>query len=264
MRIAIRHEFRFAIPDGITHAVQHILMTPRDTKAQTVVEWSIAMDGIEEAANFTDAFGNIARLVSQTKPEATLSVVVTGVVDTIDNSGVIGKLDTDPNVSLFKRLTAQTKPNGNLVNRLKAQQKAGMGRVDLMHWLMNRLYEARDPAVEDGEEPVEIVAEDHAHVFIGALRGIDVPARFITGYVLDEAGGPARLHAWAEAWDDALGWIGFDPSANLCPTETYVRLAAGLDFETAAPVRLAPDLPRDGQETISVAEVTMADQQQQQ
>ena len=48
------------------------------------------------------------------------------------------------------------------------------------------------------------------------------------------------LHAWAEAFDDGLGWIGFDAQYQLCPTERYVRLAVGLDAETALPVRTVP------------------------
>lgn len=262
MRIAIRHELRFALVEDTNHAVQHVLMTPRDTKGQRIVEWSIVMPGMDRAAQFTDAFGNIAHLVSQNRPKAGLEIVVSGVVDTADSSGVSGRIEGDANVAIFRRITGQTRPNGNLVNRLKAQQKAGINRVDLMHWLMNRLHEARDGVSDDGEGAVEIVAEDHAHVFVAALRGIDIPARFVTGYVLDAEGSPARLHAWAEGWDDGLGWIGFDPSANLCPMENYVRLAAGLDAETTAPVRLVPDLPRESEDAIRIAQVTMANQQQ--
>lgn len=260
MRISIRHELGFSCPRSTAHAVQHILLTPLDTQAQTVVEWTVAMAGMETAARFTDAFGNIAHLVSQTRPEDALFIAVTGVVDTVDTNGVIGRLAGEPNISLFKRFTAQTRPNGNLVNRLKAQQKAGMGRVDLLHWLMNRLHEAREAALEVEDAP-EIVAEDHAHVFVAAARGMDIPARFVTGYVLAEDGAPAQMHAWAEAFDDQLGWIGFDPSANLCPTEAYVRLAAGLDAESTVPVRMVPDLPREGGETIRIAQVMMANQQ---
>lgn len=260
MRISIRHELGFFCPRSTAHAVQHVLLTPADTVAQKIVEWTIAMPGFETAARFTDAFGNIAHLVSQTRPEEALFIAVTGVVDTTDTNGVIGRLPNDPNVSLFKRITGQTRPNGNLVNRLKAQQKAGMSRVELLHWLMNRLFEAREAAGEVEDAP-EIVAEDHAHVFVAAARGMDIPARFVTGYVLAGDEAPARLHAWAEAFDSQLGWIGFDPSVNLCPTEAYVRAAVGLDAETTAPVRLVPDLPREGGETIRIAQVMMANQQ---
>eukprot|EP00873_Tetraselmis_striata_P032517 jgi/Tetstr1/452781/TSEL_039817.t1 len=166
------------------------------------------MDGIEAAASFTDAFGNRAHLVSQHRPENDLFISVSGVVETTDTNGVLGRVAGEPNVSFFKRFTPQTRPNGNLVNRLKAHAKAGMSRVELLHWLMNRLHEARETAPEEDDDTPEIVAEDHAHVFVAAARGVEIPARFVTGYVLAEDSGPARLHAWAEAWDDGLGWIG--------------------------------------------------------
>lgn len=264
MRISIRHELRFLCEDALPHAVQHLLLTPRDTAAQKVLEWSIDMPGIEGAAAFTDAFGNTAHLVSQTRPEDDVFIAVSGLIETTDTNGVLGRVPGDPNVALFKRITPQTRPNGTLVNRLKAQGKAGMGRVEMMHWLMNRLHEARESSPEDGEDVPEIVAEDHAHVLIGAARGMDIPARFVTGYVLSGETEPARLHAWAEVWDDALGWIGFDAMANLCPTPDYVRLACGLDADTARPVRLAPDLPRGEEDVIRLSPVMVANQQQQQ
>tara|TARA_R100000365_G_C2743836_1_gene72589 strand:- start:1095 stop:1907 length:813 start_codon:yes stop_codon:yes gene_type:complete len=264
MRISIRHEFRFALSEGLAHAVQHLLLSPVETASQSVVEWSIKMDGIEAAASFTDAFGNKAHLVSQHRPENDLFISVSGVVETTDTNGVLGRVAGEPNVSLFKRLTPQTRPNGNLVNRLKAHAKAGMSGVELLHWLMNRLHEARETAPEEDDDTPEIVADDHAHVFVAAARGVDIPARFVTGYVLAEDGAPARLHAWAEAWDDGLGWIGFDPSANLCPTPAYVRIACGLDAETTAPVRLAPELARRTEDTIRIAQVMVNQQQQQQ
>lgn len=264
MRISIRHEFRFAPIEGLAHAVQHLLVTPLDTASQSVVEWSIKMAGIETAASFTDAFGNIAHLVSQHRPEDDLFISVSGLVETTDTNGLLGRVAGEPNVSLFKRFTPQTRPNGNLVNRMKTHAKAGMSRVELLHWLMTRLHEARETAPDEDDDTPEIVAEDHAHVFVAAARGMDIPARFVTGYVLAGDDGPARLHAWAEAWDDGLGWIGFDPSVNLCPTPAYVRIACGLDAETTAPVRLSPELARQSEDTIRVTQAMMNQQQQQQ
>ncbi|WP_417579907.1 transglutaminase family protein [Pelagibacterium sp.] len=264
MRISIRHEFRFAASEGLAHAVQHLLLTPRDTASQTIVEWSIKMAGIDAAASFTDAFGNSAHLVSQHRPEDDLFIAVSGIVETDDTNGVLGRVSGESNLSLFKRFTAQTRPNGNLVNRMKTHAKAGMSRVEILHWLMTRLHEARETTPEDEDDTPDIVAEDHAHVFVAAARGMDIPARFITGYVLGDDDEPARLHAWAEAWDDGLGWIGFDPSVNLCPTPAYVRIACGLDAESTAPVRLAPALERQAADTIRVTQVMMNQQQQQQ
>ena len=44
-------------------------------------------------------------------------------------------------------------------------------------------------------------------------------------------------HAWAEAFVQDLGWVGFDPSNRICPTEAYIRTSVGLDYASAAPVR---------------------------
>ncbi|HKT63085.1 transglutaminase family protein [Burkholderia sp. 22313] len=43
-------------------------------------------------------------------------------------------------------------------------------------------------------------------------------------------------HAWAEAYVEGLGWVGFDPFMNRCPDERYVRIAIGLDHRDAQPV----------------------------
>ncbi|WP_027782781.1 MULTISPECIES: transglutaminase family protein [Burkholderia] len=43
-------------------------------------------------------------------------------------------------------------------------------------------------------------------------------------------------HAWAEAYVEGLGWVGFDPFMNRCPDERYVRIAVGLDHRDAQPV----------------------------
>jgi len=277
MRLSIRHELRFAIPPGTTHAVQHLLLTPIDTPAQKVIEWEILVPGIEDAALFFDAYGNCARSVSQTRPPAgPLFVTVTGVVQTTDTAGVLGRLPRDPIPALFKRTTPLTRPNGSLVNRLRAQQRGGLGTLALMHWLMGTLHEAEAPAraqqqaalEESGEDSplaLDIVAEDHAHVFVAAARGMDLPARFVTGYVLDPERIPRHLHAWAEVHiDDTLGWVGFDASANLCPTEAYVRLAAGLDAESTTPIRRVPDYAPDGPERLEITEISAQAQTQEQ
>ena len=44
-------------------------------------------------------------------------------------------------------------------------------------------------------------------------------------------------HAWAEAYIENLGWVAFDPTHGMCATEAYVRVAVGLDYLGAAPVR---------------------------
>ena len=83
---------------------------------------------------------------------------------------------------------------------------------------------------------------DATHLFVAAARAMDLPARLVCGYVLDEPGAerpPAGVAAWAEAWCAGIGWIGFDVARRLCPTDTHVRLSAGPDLRDAQPLRIA-------------------------
>jgi len=68
---------------------------------------------------------------------------------------------------------------------------------------------------------------------------LGIPARYVGGYLLtgDEPRAYDANHAWAEAYVEDLGWVGFDPANGLCPTERYIRLACGLDASSAAPIR---------------------------
>ena len=44
-------------------------------------------------------------------------------------------------------------------------------------------------------------------------------------------------HAWAEAYVPELGWVAFDGANGLCATDAHVRVAVGLDYLGAAPLR---------------------------
>jgi len=81
------------------------------------------------------------------------------------------------------------------------------------------------------------VCQDHAHLLIAAALTLDVPARYVTGY-LHAAGDLAEAsHAWAELYVEDLGWVGFDPSNGVSPDARYIRIGSGADALEAAPIR---------------------------
>ncbi len=118
------------------------------------------------------------------------------------------------------------------------------------------------------------VCQDFAHVMIGALRSLGLPARYVSGYlrtsgsaVRDGAGEPAAVdepddageaegaaepaagvdepelvgadasHAWVAAWCPALGWIEVDPTNDLVPSDRHVTLGWGRDYDDVSPVK---------------------------
>ncbi len=83
------------------------------------------------------------------------------------------------------------------------------------------------------------VCQDMAHIFIAASRFLEIPARYVSGYfhradgVIDQEAG----HGWVEALVPDLGWVGFDPANCIGTTEAHIRVAIGLDYLGAAPIR---------------------------
>ncbi|MGV3491012.1 MAG: transglutaminase family protein [Devosia sp.] len=251
MQIAIKHRLSLAIGPGVARTVQHVLLTPLSGPTQTVREWTIEMPGFDKAARFTDAFGNAAQLVSQVKPEEKLEIAVSGLVDTIDRNGVLGRIIGDIPPALYRRPTALTKPVGAITSKFRSAPRSGQDRIALLHGLMARVAEvvgggeqaqsqSQDGQSQGQTQAARPPASDFAHAFIGAARALDVPARYVTGYLYVDGEQPAALHAWTEAWDDGLGWIGFDPMLEVCPTDRHVRVAVGLDAVSTMAVRSIP------------------------
>jgi hypothetical protein len=267
MLITIRHKLSLTLGLGIVRSVQHVLLTPQTGPTQTVREWTIDMPGLSDAASFIDGFGNRAQLVSQHRPEAELVVSVSGVVETIDRNGVIGRVAGEPPPALYRRPSPLAKAAGAITSKFRSGPKGGQGRIAMLHELMARVGEVVGGAQTQSQsqsqggqsqsqsqgEAAQVPAADFAHAFIGAARGLEIPARYVTGYVA-EHGEDAYWHAWAEAWDEGLGWIGFDPTLGYCPTDKHVRVAVGLDAGSVPPVRSVPVI------AAPVVELTVAGQ----
>ncbi|BCX47560.1 transglutaminase [Haloferula helveola] len=88
------------------------------------------------------------------------------------------------------------------------------------------------------------VCQDFAHFQIACLRSIGLPARYVSGYVRTEPPpgqprmqGADATHAWVSVYCPGLGWTEFDPTNDLVPTDTHVRLAYGRDFSDISPLR---------------------------
>jgi len=255
MRVTIDHSLTFSLPAGTGPLVMHVMLTPPGGAAQSVDSWSVEVPGIGNAGRFRDGFGNAVHLVNQMRPEGEITIGARGVVTTSDTNGVLGKGVGEPVPALFKRVTALTRAPVTLYGKYRTARES---RLDVLHGLMARvgetlgLPEEAEPATQmqaTGERAQGQASQDeqdlpppadYAHLFIGAARALDIPARYICGYVAAGDGQAGGLHAWAEAYDDGLGWIGFDPHHQICPTERYVRLCVGLDAETALPLRTVP------------------------
>ena len=88
------------------------------------------------------------------------------------------------------------------------------------------------------------VCQDFAHIMIAGLRGLGLPAAYVSGYLrTNPPPGRPRLqgadatHAWVSVWcGTAIGWVGFDPTNDLMIGGDHVILASGRDYTDVSPI----------------------------
>jgi transglutaminase-like putative cysteine protease len=84
------------------------------------------------------------------------------------------------------------------------------------------------------------VCQDFAHAMISGLRGLGLPARYVSGYLRTGHAlrGADASHAWVSLWcGDELGWLDFDPTNNVLCREDHITIACGRDFSDVTPMR---------------------------
>jgi len=83
------------------------------------------------------------------------------------------------------------------------------------------------------------VCQDFAHVMIGALRSQRLAARYVSGYVRSgrDVQGAQASHAWVSVFFPEVGWLDFDPTNDVMPSESHVTLAWGRDYGDVTPVK---------------------------
>jgi len=246
MRLAIRHVTEYSLEERAHFVLQETRMRPQAHAGQQVLEWRVELEGGSLEASFDDHHGNRVMLFSLFGAERA-RLVCEGIVEVSDRAGVVGPHRGFAPLWLYQRETALTAAGAGVRAIIADMPRDGEDTLATLH----RLNAAVSSAVRYtiGQTEVETTAEaalaagvgvcqDQAHVFCAAARALGFPARYVSGYLMmtDRALQDAS-HAWAEAHIDGLGWVGFDPANRQSPDARYVRVAHGLDYAEAAPVR---------------------------
>ncbi len=246
MRLAIRHTTKYHFGSPVAHALQRLRLMPKETHGQSIIAWEMAYDGAHEELHYDDQNWNHVTLIAVEPGREEVRVTCSGVVETRDHAGVIGRHTGHLPLWSFLAQTGLTRPGAKmraLISDIRAEAGDPLG---LLHGLSTEIrarvaYEpGRTHVATTAEEALAAghgVCQDNAHIFIGVARALGLPARYISGYLMmdgqvdQEAG-----HAWAEAHVEGLGWVGFDVANGISPDARYVRVASGRDYAEAAPV----------------------------
>lgn len=148
-----------------------------------------------------------------------------------------------PHVTLFDELERFAAPSF----------EPGRPWLEALLGLTARIHElfTFDPTATNVSTPLETVlqlergvCQDFAHLQIGCLRAMGLPARYISGYLLTSPPpGQPRLigadasHAWLSAYCPELGWVEFDPTNNLVPSLEHITVGYGRDYSDVCPIK---------------------------
>lgn len=245
MRLAIEHTTHYTFSAPVTRGLQRLRLMPKSSSGQGVLSWTMEFEGARLQAEYDDQNNNHVTLISFDPGVREVTIRCEGVVDTNDESGIIGRHSGFLPMWHFLEQTDLTKA-GPRTKALLAGLAHDSNPLTLLHDLSSLIHDKVEYASghTDAASTAESVlaaghgvCQDHAHVFIGAARALGVPARYVSGYLMmDDRVDQEASHAWAEAHVEGLGWVGFDISNRISPDARYVRVATGRDYRAAAPV----------------------------
>jgi transglutaminase-like putative cysteine protease len=242
MRIRVEHTTTFTYDAPIVEATTELRLRPMDGRGQSCTSFRLVTEprGVR-IHQFTDHLGNTVGHFDVLERHDRLTVTATSEVTTgpFEDRAPPSPLERHDylNPTEYARLDtplASTEPEAPAADRA----------TELMHAVAGRLqYEQGATSVQTPAPEVLAlgrgVCQDFAHVLIAACRLDGIPARYVSGYLYDDAlaSGQGASHAWVDVWDEARGWVALDPTHNREQSEDYVRIAQGRDYADVPPTR---------------------------
>jgi len=246
MRLSVNHSTSYDYDAPVEYGLQQVRLTPKKREGQKIIHWEISVAGGHKELHFTDHHANDVDLISIDPGGEQLVIHTRGEVETSDTAGIVGPHHGFMPLWMFKRPTALTRPGPNiqaLLSELDSSFENDIARGHALSALIisHVLYKTgQTDSTTGAEEAVKQgygVCQDHAHIFITAMRLLGHPARYVSGYLMmNDRIDQDATHAWAEAWFEGIGWLGFDVSNGHSPDSRYICVASGLDYDDASPI----------------------------
>lgn len=268
MKLVINHLTHYHYDEQVKFSTQYLRLTPQSSARQHIQEWKLILPAA--AVVTTDAYGNMMHVLTLDQPHNEILIHAQGVVDIADNvEEYIEETDAKVSPLVFLRQTPLTESDEAIrafTRRYYREDDPAGSLVTLMSALClkmpytpgsTQVYDSASTAFAKGTG----VCQDHTHVFLACCRSLRIPARYVSGYVYSKDTDHVAMHAWAEVWLNDR-WHSFDITNNTRRLNQHLRLAVGMDYLDACPVR-GSRLGGGCEEMFSEAEVSLFERQQQ-
>ncbi len=291
MRLHVVHETRYAYAPAVKTAQHQAHLVPATLPCQRLLSHRLTIDPEPaQRREFTDGWGNAGCFFSLQATHDHLRVVAESLVETLPRPAPASAMPWEAARERMRyHRAAQWDPateflfaspyvprHEDFVTYAQPSFTPGRPLLEAAQDLMHRIHRefAYQPQATDASTPAlqalalrQGVCQDFAHVMVGCLRSLGLPARYVSGYLLTEPPpGQPRLvgadasHAWASVYlpgEPGKGkgkseaseagkaasatppgtWADLDPTNDRAPGEDYVTLAIGRDYRDVAPVR---------------------------
>lgn len=271
----IRLEFGYDYERPATMGRHVLRLLPANTPEQQLISGLVTLDPLpDDRRDSHDFFGNSRSEIAYDRPINEVSFRMNA---RVRRSGVAPTLDLSPSLSAlggeiasvaslgreaphhYIGVSERVRPHPEMTAFARAalEQAAPGAEVSVFEALKligRALYLAMtfDPeATEvdtDAEEAFRIrrgVCQDFTHILIACLRGLGVPAGYVSGFLRtipppgkERLEGADAMHAWVQAWcGRQMGWVEYDPTNDLMVASDHIVVARGRDYSDVAPIR---------------------------
>jgi Transglutaminase-like enzymes, putative cysteine proteases len=240
MKLTIDHHTQYHYAEMVRHSTQYLRLTPKSTQRQRIVNWQLDLP--DNATITTDSYGNILHVLSLDTPHELIRIHAHGEVEIIEDAP--DDLPEAISPLTYLRHTALTEITASIRELTQQHYNAANPLVSLQT-LMAAIRQkmpytpgatdvsfTADEALRAGKG----VCQDHTHVFLACCRSVGIPARYVSGYLYSSDSAHVAMHAWAEIWLNDH-WHTFDITNNTCTPNQHLKLAVGMDYLDACPVR---------------------------
>ena len=259
-RFIIHHVTKYTYPEPVRDSANQIMLFPVKDENQTVQSQQLHITGEPKVEIYKDYYGNEVGSFMNIAPHTELRIDST---ITIITRPVIFPTDEKPAAEQWSHLNQLKhmvpfidflkQENFDALPELKKIADAGFYKSVSVFTALQQLteYVYKNFQYIKGITSVtttldEIwnlkagVCQDFAHILLSLLRLLNIPARYVSGYVCPQDNnlrGEGATHAWVEAYIPFHGWIGLDPTNNCVASDLHVRLAIGRNFSDCSPVK---------------------------
>jgi transglutaminase-like putative cysteine protease len=256
-RLKIVHRTGFRYDGTVAASYNEARMTPMNTRAQTVLAARVTVEPVTWTFSYKDYWDTQVTAFDVLVPHSELAVISSSTVEVHvpgpTSAGIgwpaLSEAETTDTTAEFMPQTASTTPHEEVVD-LAQEAASGLAPDSAAHAVCERLraeleYVPGSTAVTTDAREVWVdrrgVCQDFAHLTIGALRTLGIPARYVSGYLHPKASAEigetiqGESHAWIEWW--AGDWVAFDPTSLRPAGQDHVVVARGRDYTDVTPLK---------------------------